>query len=98
MGTTRLLALSTHPKLLLYRRSETNPAWDRIYVAWDQLNGDPSGYNNLAQYNDGPTTLLHELFHNLGLEHTFGDLDDSEDPTCKDDDDVADTPTTLGEI
>lgn len=59
-------------------------------MAWDTLNGSPSGSNNLDQYNNGPATLLHELFHHLGLKHTFG-------ATCNDEDDVFDTPTALGE-
>jgi hypothetical protein len=43
-------------------------------MTWDGLSA--AGSNSLAAYNDGPNTLLHELFHHLGLRHTFAPVPD----------------------
>ncbi|KAG2488409.1 hypothetical protein HYH03_013093 [Edaphochlamys debaryana] len=75
--------------------SDTDPLYGHVFMTWDSLLGDSYGYNSLAAYNDGPNTLLHELFHHLGLQHPFGPTND-EGNSCLDDDYVVDTPTTLG--
>ncbi|KAG2425457.1 hypothetical protein HXX76_013667 [Chlamydomonas incerta] len=64
-----------------------------VFITWDTLSVD--GSNRLSLYNDGPNTLLHELFHHLGLQHPFGPTNDAAN-SCNDDDYVVDTPTTLG--
>eukprot|EP00198_Chlamydomonas_reinhardtii_P008364 XP_001697701.1 predicted protein [Chlamydomonas reinhardtii] len=64
-----------------------------VFITWDTLSTD--GSNKLSIYNDGPNTLLHELFHHLGLQHPFGPTNDAAN-SCSDDDYVVDTPTTLG--
>ena len=64
-----------------------------MFITWDTLSTD--GSNKLSIYNDGPNTLLHELFHHLGLQHPFGPTNDAAN-SCSDDDYVVDTPTTLG--
>lgn len=68
-----------------------------VYMAWDTLDAGPGGRNNLESYNEGAAMLLHELFHHLGLQHTFGTQpDDVRYNTCSDDDGVADTPSAFG--
>ncbi|KXZ45544.1 hypothetical protein GPECTOR_53g130 [Gonium pectorale] len=49
--------------------SDTAPDSGHVYMTWDGLSTD--GSNSLSLYNDGPNTLLHELFHHLGIYHTF---------------------------
>ena len=63
-------------------------------MTWDSVS--TSGFNRPEKvYNDGPNTLVHELFHHLGLGHLFGSASGG-DATCDDDDYVSDTPATLG--
>ncbi len=64
-------------------------------MTWD--GATTSGSNQLALYDDGPNTLLHEAFHHLGLQHTFGPSQGNT-LTCNDDDYVLDTPTSLGKL
>ena len=63
-------------------------------MTWDGVSAD--GSNQLAMYNDGSNTLLHELFHHLGLHHTFNTAN-SNGNSCNDDDYVVDTPATFSE-
>ncbi|KAG2485756.1 hypothetical protein HYH03_015565 [Edaphochlamys debaryana] len=72
--------------------SDRYPYNGHVWITWDMLAA--GGFNNLASYNYGPVTLLHEIFHLFGLKHPFGDTYD----TCDDDDDVIDTPVQKGPI
>ncbi|KXZ45546.1 hypothetical protein GPECTOR_53g132 [Gonium pectorale] len=72
--------------------SDIMPANGFVFVSWDSFL--PDGFNSLSQYNGGPNTLLHELFHHLGLQHPFG----GNSASCSDDDYVIDTPTSMGPI
>ncbi|GIL80384.1 hypothetical protein Vretifemale_9487 [Volvox reticuliferus] len=74
--------------------SDVDPNAGFVFISWDCVS--TSGYNSLSQYNYGATVLLHECFHHLGLEHSFGTS--SVDKTCLDDDYVIDTPVTLGAV
>ncbi|GLI65837.1 hypothetical protein VaNZ11_009467 [Volvox africanus] len=74
--------------------SDVDPNTGFIFISWDCVS--TSGYNSLSQYNYGPTVLVHECFHHLGLEHSFGT--NPNEKTCLDDDYVIDTPVTLGAI
>ncbi|GIL49710.1 hypothetical protein Vafri_5994 [Volvox africanus] len=87
--------------------SDTLPNQGFVFISWDQLSVD--GANSHVLYNDGPNTLLHELFHHLGLLHPFdkpmeesssSSSSSSNEPsgTCVDGDGVVDTPTTKGPI
>ncbi|GIL49148.1 hypothetical protein Vafri_5628 [Volvox africanus] len=74
--------------------SDVDPNTGFIFISWDCVS--TSGYNSLSQYNYGPTVLVHECFHHLGLEHSFGT--NIIEKTCLDDDYVIDTPVTLGAV
>ncbi|EFJ45786.1 hypothetical protein VOLCADRAFT_93860 [Volvox carteri f. nagariensis] len=65
-----------------------------VFVSWDSLSMDSS--NSPTMYHDGSNTLLHELFHHLGLKHTFAPLDYGSFSTdCYQYDDyVIDTPVS----
>ncbi|GLC70166.1 hypothetical protein PLESTF_000933000 [Pleodorina starrii] len=81
--------------------SDVLPVYGFVYMTWD--GASPSGFNSLSGYNDGPNTLLHELFHHLGLGHSFtppGSSGVANGPQgCAIDGDyVIDTPTTLGAV
>ena len=65
-------------------------------MTWDSITFDGSNQAEKS-YNDGPNTLAHELFHHLGLQHTFGPSAGGY-ASCTDDDYVADTPSTLGAL
>ncbi|GIM08057.1 hypothetical protein Vretimale_12148, partial [Volvox reticuliferus] len=71
--------------------SDRTPSSGIVFLTWDSVS--TSGYNSPANYNDGAFTLLHEIFHHLGLHHPFGP---SADYSCNDDDYVIDTPSTFG--
>ncbi|EFJ45736.1 hypothetical protein VOLCADRAFT_93909 [Volvox carteri f. nagariensis] len=71
--------------------SDTYPAKGLIFVTWDSIS--ISGFNSPALYNEGSRTLLHEIFHHLGLTHPFG-----KSYSCDDDDYVLDTPVSLGPV
>ncbi|EFJ45784.1 hypothetical protein VOLCADRAFT_93857 [Volvox carteri f. nagariensis] len=75
--------------------SDIQPYTGHVFVSWDSLSFD--GANSITSYDDGPNTLLHELFHHLGLQHPFqnsyGALGQ-----CVDGDDVIDTPASLRPI
>ncbi|KXZ45549.1 hypothetical protein GPECTOR_53g135 [Gonium pectorale] len=75
--------------------SDLDPSMGHVYISWDSFSMD--GSNSLASYNDGPNTLLHELFHHLGLQHPFGATNGAA-TTCTDSDYVIDTPASLGPI
>ncbi|GIM14792.1 hypothetical protein Vretimale_17674 [Volvox reticuliferus] len=83
-------------------RSDTLPSQGFVYISWDQVSAH--GANSDTLYNDGPNTLLHELFHHLGLLHPFDKpMDESSSSyassgICIDGDEVKDTPTTKGPI
>ncbi len=62
-------------------------------MAWDTV---LAGQNSRAAYETGGVTLTHELFHHLGLDHTFGSNPDGQGDSCNDDDRVSDTPVALG--
>ncbi|KAG2501684.1 hypothetical protein HYH03_000186 [Edaphochlamys debaryana] len=68
-----------------------------ISLQWSLLSGTGHGFNSLAAYNFGPATVVHELFHHLGLRHTFGPTNGMND-SCLDDDYVSDTPTSWGGV
>ncbi len=72
-------------------RSDLYPTNGIVFLSWDSIS--ISGHNSPSQYNDGALTLLHEIFHHLGLHHPFGP---AEYYTCNDDDYVIDTPSTFG--
>ncbi len=82
--------------VLLAHRSYTTPVLGLMMVTWDALDTSPAGYNNVERYYSGGATLAHEVVHFLGVEHTFGAVATGANATCSDDDDVSDTPTTLG--
>ncbi|KAG2440670.1 hypothetical protein HYH02_010249 [Chlamydomonas schloesseri] len=73
--------------------SDLQPDQGHVFITWDGVSVD--GSNQLAMYNDGSNTLLHELFHHLGLHHTFNTAN-SRGNSCNDDDYVGDTPATFG--
>ncbi|GFR51618.1 hypothetical protein Agub_g14044 [Astrephomene gubernaculifera] len=73
--------------------SDITPSQGHVFITWDSVSTD--GSNSLTMYDDGSNTLLHELFHHLGLVHPFGPGND-EANTCSDDDYVIDTPSTYG--
>lgn len=62
-------------------------------MAWDTV---LAGQNSRGAYETGAVTLTHELFHHLGLDHTFGSNPDGQGDSCNDDDRVSDTPVALG--
>ncbi|GIM08070.1 hypothetical protein Vretimale_12107 [Volvox reticuliferus] len=71
--------------------SDRTPSSGIVFLTWDSVS--TSGYNSPAYFNYGAFTLLHEIFHHLGLHHPFGP---SAQYTCNDDDYVIDTPSTFG--
>ena len=77
--------------------SDLQPDLGYVFITWDSITfsgaNRADGLSNGA--NDGPNTLVHELFHHLGLMHPFGP-NKNNIATCSDDDYVADTPSTLG--
>ncbi|GLI65838.1 hypothetical protein VaNZ11_009468 [Volvox africanus] len=73
--------------------SDVWPSSGIVFITWDSVS--TSGYNSPSNYNDGSLTLLHEIFHHLGLHHPFGPTSDT---SCNDDDYVIDTPSTLGPV
>ncbi|GIM14457.1 hypothetical protein Vretimale_17406 [Volvox reticuliferus] len=73
--------------------SDFHPANGFVFVSWDSLAS--SGFNSPTYYFDGANTLLHEIFHYLGLQHSFGP---SSTDSCNDDDYVIDTPVAYGPI
>jgi hypothetical protein len=75
------------------RRSDINPAAGHIFLTWDSV--IPSGSNSLQSYNDGATTMVHEVMHHLGLIHPFGNTN-AANAACGQDDYVIDTPVSLG--
>jgi len=49
--------------------------------------------------NFAATTLTHEIGHYLNLAHTWGNSNDAElEGNCNEDDDVSDTPNTIGSL
>ncbi|GLC40056.1 hypothetical protein PLESTM_000987100 [Pleodorina starrii] len=75
--------------------SDLNPSGGHVFMTWD--GASPSGSNSLSGYNDGPNTLLHETFHHLGLQHSFGPTNNNAN-SCTDDDYIIDTPTSFGSV
>ncbi|KAG2485236.1 hypothetical protein HYH03_016022 [Edaphochlamys debaryana] len=79
--------------------SDILPMYSRVWLSWSLvlLPVDAGGSNSALAYNSASSTLLHELFHHLGLGHTFGNVfDDPATNSCADDDGVADTSATWG--
>ncbi len=78
--------------------SDLQPELGYIFITWDSItfSGSNRAEGLSRGANDGPNTLLHELFHHLGLWHTFGQISGGA-ATCYDDDYVSDTPSTLGQ-
>ncbi len=74
-------------------RSDYVPMYGVVFMAWKTLDTSPAGTNNVDMYYAGGATLVHEVAHHLGVEHTFGDEGAF---TCDDDDEVSDTPRTKG--
>ncbi|GIL49175.1 hypothetical protein Vafri_5648 [Volvox africanus] len=72
--------------------SDVFPENGHVFVSWDSVSFD--GSNSLTLYDDGPNTLLHELFHHFGLDHPF-DYSTSITGQCQDGDYVIDTPASL---
>ncbi|GIL80359.1 hypothetical protein Vretimale_12138 [Volvox reticuliferus] len=72
--------------------SDVFPESGHVFVSWDSISFD--GSNSLALYDDGPNTLLHEMFHHFGLDHPF-DYSTSASGQCQDGDYVLDTPASL---
>lgn len=70
------------------------PGHEGIVVLHTQLGGiGTSGGSNFAR-----RTLTHEVGHYFNLMHTWGDSNDCGEPdNCFDDDDVTDTPNTIGD-
>ncbi|GIL49125.1 hypothetical protein Vafri_5600 [Volvox africanus] len=73
--------------------SDVYPDYGFVFVTWDCVS--TSGYNSDILYNYGAVVLMHEIFHHLGLRHTFGS---SSVYSCNNDDYVIDTPVTNGTV
>ncbi|GIL48982.1 hypothetical protein Vafri_5481 [Volvox africanus] len=71
--------------------SDFHPERGFVFISWDNVAS--KGFNSPGSYYDGSNTILHEIFHFLGLLHSFGS---SMTDTCNDDDYVIDTPVVLG--
>ncbi|EFJ43197.1 hypothetical protein VOLCADRAFT_96665 [Volvox carteri f. nagariensis] len=74
--------------------SDTLASQGFVFISWDQLAAE--GANSLALYNDGSNTLLHELFHHMGLQHPFYRQPSLNLSSCDDGDAVVDTPSAKG--
>ncbi|GIL80303.1 hypothetical protein Vretimale_19789 [Volvox reticuliferus] len=73
--------------------SDFDPKQGYVWISWDTVS--TSSLNSVVYYNYGAVTLLHEVFHYLGLVHTFGAKNTGK---CSDDDYVIDTPSSLGDV
>ncbi|GIL49150.1 hypothetical protein Vafri_5628 [Volvox africanus] len=73
--------------------SDIKPSTGIVFLTWDSVS--TSGFNSNSNFNDGSLTLLHEIFHHLGLHHPFGPTSDT---SCNDDDYVIDTPSAMGPV
>lgn len=69
-----------------------DPMWGHIVLTWTTFSTD--GINNRASFEGGAQTLVHELVHHLGMQHTFSEGD----TPCRDTDAIADTPITAGPV
>ncbi|GLI71787.1 hypothetical protein VaNZ11_017132 [Volvox africanus] len=74
--------------------SDVYPNLGFVFLSWDSVTTN-GGLNSPFYYNYGAVALIHEVFHHLGLQHTFGS---STNATCLDDDYVIDTPATFGPV
>ncbi|GIM14451.1 hypothetical protein Vretimale_17401 [Volvox reticuliferus] len=87
-GSSRTLGFAFTPS------SDVQPEAGFVFISWESVS--TSGFNSAVYYNYGAATLLHEIFHHLGLQHTFGTSTKMD--TCMDDDYVIDTPASLGPV
>ncbi|KXZ43413.1 hypothetical protein GPECTOR_91g567 [Gonium pectorale] len=73
--------------------SDMDPSAGYTFVSWDQV----THATKPEAYFDGPETLLHELFHHLGVSHPFGTRNEA-GVSCDLDDYLDDTPLTQGPV
>ncbi|KXZ43414.1 hypothetical protein GPECTOR_91g568 [Gonium pectorale] len=75
--------------------SDVWPSKSFVFITWDSFTAD----NRPETYYNGAVTLVHELYHFLGVGHNFGSLN-FEGGSCRgvDDDYVDDTPITSGPV